>query len=191
MTLHWHISPSSPLTLAGCDVWKVTSAAIQIPLDFSPWVQIFLWLLLSCCCRYTARAWSVWLKPAVVLYMTDWWLIRIVHSLESWVPLTPQREVKSHAVLHVPWQRRTNQAANVAGAWAQSGVSQQIRSWRDKTAFIFLWKSLFLRICHECSQLNLSAAARWSPNFTVSLLWAREEADRGNIILENWSMLWD
>lgn len=102
------ISISPPLTLAGRDVWKVTSVAIQIPLDFSPWVQIFSWLPL-CCCRYTVRARSVWLKPAVAKVIFGWWISEIHHNtgfthrpqppqLSSqisfnpeffWVPLTP------------------------------------------------------------------------------------------------------
>lgn len=169
MILHWHsdssdICTSSLLTLAGCDVWKVTSVVIQIPLDLSPWVQIFSWLLLWCCCRYTARACSVWLKPAVARVISDRWVRKINYSkhhnreekvswqvyisLESWVPLTSQREVKSQAVLHVPGQSWTDQATNVARVWAQPRVGQQERSWREKTAFIFLWiwNFLFLRI---------------------------------------------
>lgn len=59
------------------------------------------------------------------------------HPGTFWVPLTPQREVKSQAVLHVPRQSWTDQAGNITGAWAQPGVSQQERSWKEKTAFIF------------------------------------------------------
>lgn len=67
-----------PLTLAGCVVWKVTSVAIQIPLDFTAWVQILSWLLI--CCRYTARARSVWLKPAVARVISGWLVSKMNHS---------------------------------------------------------------------------------------------------------------
>lgn len=59
------------------------------------------------------------------------------------MPLTSEREVKSQAVLHVPGQSWTNQATNVARVWAQLSISQQERSWREKTAFIFLVKLSF------------------------------------------------
>lgn len=54
--------------------------------------------------------------------------------------LTSQRVEESQAVLCVPWQSWTHQAANVSGAWADSGVSQQERSWLEDKAFIFFAK---------------------------------------------------
>lgn len=56
--------------------------------------------------------------------------------------LTSQRVEESQAVLRVPWQSWTHQAANVSGAWADSGVSQQERSWLEDKAFIFLLNCL-------------------------------------------------
>lgn len=62
------------------------------------------------------------------------------------MPLTPEGEEKSQAVLHVPRQSWTDQATNVAGAWAQLGVSQKEGSWKEKTAFILFQDSLPLNL---------------------------------------------
>lgn len=182
MTLQSYIS--HPLTLAGCDVWKVTSVPIQIPLDLSPWVQIFSWMLF--CCRYTAKAWSVWLKPAVARFICSRWVSKINHSKEftliekapqegdvSWqnipqcrglkVPLTPQREVKSQAVLHVPGKSWTDEPTHVSTARAQPRVSQQERPWKEKTAYFLENLSLPLKSAsHEYSRHHSHRAPIWT-----------------------------
>lgn len=61
-----------------------------------------------------------------------------LHREPTRVPLTPQREEEFQAILHVSRQSWTDQTADVTRLWARLRVSQQERSWNERTAQKFV-----------------------------------------------------